>query len=210
MVGTRTSAIELKGNEGTSRFSRMGKLEFPKFYGEDVKAWLFRVKQFFAVDNVPEGDKIKIVSIHLYDKALAWHLQFIKAHGETVGRDVYEEGIVKRFGLPLTLAYAFSLANFQEASLSVIKQRNIRLFPTPRFNTNSYANKNVAYPNKATIVTTSPPTTQVITKGTGVEECLEEEEEEESDMISYELSDPTPQTLPHISLNALSRIPTHN
>ncbi|GKB18259.1 hypothetical protein Tco_0852182 [Tanacetum coccineum] len=47
-------------------------------------------------------------------------------------------------------------------------------------------------------------------RGTGVEECLEEEEEEESDMISYELSDPTPQTLPHISLNALSGIPTHN
>ncbi|GKC34011.1 hypothetical protein Tco_1046395 [Tanacetum coccineum] len=259
MGETRTSAIELKGNEGTSRFSRMGKLEFPKFYGEDVKAWLFRVKQFFAVDNVPEGDKIKIVSIHLYDKALAWHLQSIKAHGETVGWDVYEEGIVKRFG-PLTLAYAFSLANFQEASLAVIKQRNIRLLPTPRFNTNSYANKNVAYPNKATIVTTSPPTTQVITKysalpspaprkmlsqkefaekraknqcfycdkkyvpghkcegqvftleirGTGVEECLEEEEEEDSDMISYELSDPTPQTLPFISLNALSRILTHN
>ncbi|GKC88259.1 hypothetical protein Tco_1148908 [Tanacetum coccineum] len=47
-------------------------------------------------------------------------------------------------------------------------------------------------------------------RGTGVEEYLEEEEEEESDMISYELSDPTPQTLPLISLNALSRIPTHN
>ncbi|GKC16107.1 hypothetical protein Tco_1012889 [Tanacetum coccineum] len=80
MVGTRTSAIKphvddsiknwvtdhvnqttadfnekLKGSEGTSRFSRMGKLEFPKFYGEDVKGWLFRVKKFFAVDNVPDA-----------------------------------------------------------------------------------------------------------------------------------------------------------
>nr|GEU41725.1 putative mitochondrial protein [Tanacetum cinerariifolium] len=42
------------------------------------------------------------------------------------------------------------------------------------------------------------------------EECLEEEEEEESDRIAYELSNQTPQSLPHISLNALSGIPTHN
>ncbi|GKC07028.1 hypothetical protein Tco_0998638 [Tanacetum coccineum] len=47
-------------------------------------------------------------------------------------------------------------------------------------------------------------------RGSGIEECLEEGEEEESDMISYELSDPTPQTSPHISLTALSGIPTHN
>lgn len=39
-----------RSGEGTSRFSRMGKLEFPKFYGEDVQGWLFRVKQFFDVD----------------------------------------------------------------------------------------------------------------------------------------------------------------
>ena len=64
--------------EGSSRFSRMGKLEFPKFHGDDVQGWLFRVKQFFDVDNVHEEDKIKMVSIHLYDKALAWHLQFLK------------------------------------------------------------------------------------------------------------------------------------
>lgn len=57
--------------EGSSRFSRMGKLEFPKFHGDDVQGWLFRVKQFFDVDNVHEEDKIKMVSIHLYDKALA-------------------------------------------------------------------------------------------------------------------------------------------
>ncbi|GJY73408.1 hypothetical protein Tco_0477839 [Tanacetum coccineum] len=44
--------IGLKGSEGTSR---IGKLEFPKFYGEDVKGWLFRVKKFFAVDNVPDA-----------------------------------------------------------------------------------------------------------------------------------------------------------
>nr|GEV60821.1 hypothetical protein [Tanacetum cinerariifolium] len=34
-----------------------------------------------------------------YDKALAWHLQFIKVHGEIVVWNVYEDGILKRFGI---------------------------------------------------------------------------------------------------------------
>ncbi|GJY94615.1 putative mitochondrial protein [Tanacetum coccineum] len=59
---------------------------------------MFRVKQFFAIDNVHEEDKVKIMPIHLYDRALAWHLQFIKAHGNIVVWNVYEEGILKRFG----------------------------------------------------------------------------------------------------------------
>ncbi|GJT11617.1 hypothetical protein Tco_0858659 [Tanacetum coccineum] len=245
-----TDVNRLKGNEGTSSFSRMGKLEFPKFYGED----------------------------------------FIKAHGETVVWGVYEDGILKRFGIvnedlmaelkklsmfisglpasmemnvrmfkPQTLANAFSLANFQEASLAVIKQRATPVLSTPKFNNNYYANRNVASPNKDTTVTAIVPNTQVVNKypalpspaprrmlsqkefvdkraknqcfhcdkknvpghkcegqvftleirGTHIEECLEEEEEE-SDMISYELSDPTPQTSSHILLNALSGIPTRN
>ena len=86
-----------RSGEGTSRFSRMGKLEFPKFYGEDVQGWLFRVKKFFDVDNVHEEDKIKMVSIHLYDKALAWHLQYTKNHGH-VSWNVYEEAVLRRFG----------------------------------------------------------------------------------------------------------------
>ncbi|GJW10529.1 hypothetical protein Tco_1576356 [Tanacetum coccineum] len=76
--------------EGTSRFTRLGKLEFPKFFGDDVKGWLYRVKQFFAVDNVHEEEKVKIASIHLHDKALTWHLQFIKMQGENVAWTVYE------------------------------------------------------------------------------------------------------------------------
>nr|GEX60804.1 reverse transcriptase [Tanacetum cinerariifolium] len=78
------------------RFSRLGKLEFLKIHGDDVQGWMFRVKQFFAIDNVHEEDKVKIVSIHLYDKALAWHLQFPKAY-DTVVWNEYNEGIQKRF-----------------------------------------------------------------------------------------------------------------
>ncbi|GKC21779.1 retrovirus-related pol polyprotein from transposon 17.6 [Tanacetum coccineum] len=210
--------------------------------------------------------------------------RFVKAHGETVGWDVYEEGILKRFGVvnedPMAelknlrhttnmkeyqgqfeqLLTQVDITESQAASLAMIKQKATPVLPTLKFNNNYYVSRNVAYPNKATIVTTPVLNTQVVTKypalpspaprkmlsqkeftekraknqcfycdkkyvsghkceghvftleirRTRIEECLEEEEEEESDMISYELIDPTPQTSPHISLNALSGIPTYN
>ena len=55
------------------------------------------VKQVFAVDNVLDEDKVKIVSIHLYDKALTWYLQFMNVRGNEVEWNVYEEAILKRF-----------------------------------------------------------------------------------------------------------------
>ncbi|GKA01485.1 gypsy/ty3 retroelement polyprotein [Tanacetum coccineum] len=87
--------------KGNSRFSRLGKMEFPKFYGEDVKGWMFRVKQFFAIDAVGEEDKIKIVC-KLKNRcklrlALTWHMQFVKTHGEAVTWAEYEEAVLKRF-----------------------------------------------------------------------------------------------------------------
>ncbi|GKE44017.1 retrovirus-related pol polyprotein from transposon 297 family protein [Tanacetum coccineum] len=47
-------------------------------------------------DILPE-DKVKLASMHLYDKALAWHQQFTKIHGETVDWNVYVEALLKRF-----------------------------------------------------------------------------------------------------------------
>ncbi|GJY53991.1 hypothetical protein Tco_0445655 [Tanacetum coccineum] len=46
----------------------------------DVTGWLFRVQQFFLIDNVQEDQKIMLVSMHVYDKALEWHKQFLKIH----------------------------------------------------------------------------------------------------------------------------------
>ncbi|GJZ39353.1 putative mitochondrial protein [Tanacetum coccineum] len=165
----------IKGGEGTSRFGRMGKLEFLKFYREDVKGWMFRVKQFFAVDNVNEEDK------------------FIKARGDIVVWNVYEEGILKMFGVvnedPMSelknlrygsnmkeyqsqfeqlltqvdITESQSVTNFQEASLVVIKQKNTPLLPTPKFNNNYYVNKNVNYLSKATTMTDPVPNTQPVT-----------------------------------------------
>ncbi|GJX59480.1 gypsy/ty3 retroelement polyprotein [Tanacetum coccineum] len=194
-----TDVNRLQGEEGSSnsRFSRISKLEFPKFSREDVKGWM----------------------------ALIWHLQFVKIHGDEVAWNVYEEAIVKRFGplnedlmvelknlryestmkeyqcqfenlvtqvditeaqpismfiagLPASielsvrmfraksLMEAFSLANLQEATNAVIKQRNTPILQTPKANSVFYANRNVVYPNKSTTTTLalSAPNIQTVTK----------------------------------------------
>ncbi|GKD54341.1 hypothetical protein Tco_1287728, partial [Tanacetum coccineum] len=45
-----------------------------------------------------EAEKAKIVSVHLDDKALLWHRQFVKIIGENVGWGMYKNDIVQRFG----------------------------------------------------------------------------------------------------------------
>ncbi|GKA86443.1 putative mitochondrial protein [Tanacetum coccineum] len=77
--------------------SRIAKIEFPKFYGDDPTGWVYRCNQFFKVDDIEEGDKVKLASMLLYDKALAWHQQFTRIHFENVNWDVYVEALLKRF-----------------------------------------------------------------------------------------------------------------
>nr|GEU73636.1 two-component response regulator ARR17-like [Tanacetum cinerariifolium] len=95
----------LRNDEGSSmHYSRMTKLEFPKFSNEDVKGWLYRCRQFFKVDNVDDSEKVKLASIHLYDKALTWHRQFEK-------QDI---GLLVNMFKPKTLYDAYQLARMQE------------------------------------------------------------------------------------------------
>ncbi|GJS91875.1 hypothetical protein Tco_0774511 [Tanacetum coccineum] len=82
-----------------NQFSRLAKVEFSKFYGEDVLGWIFKCDQFFLIDNTPDEAKVKIVSVHLFDKALLWHRQLIKSKGENVTWTEYKEAITLRFGL---------------------------------------------------------------------------------------------------------------
>ncbi|GJZ82065.1 reverse transcriptase, partial [Tanacetum coccineum] len=50
------------------------------------------------MDEVAEDQKVRLVSIHLFDKDLAWHRQLMKIHGEIVEWSLYESEILKRFG----------------------------------------------------------------------------------------------------------------
>ncbi|GJY29504.1 hypothetical protein Tco_0405271 [Tanacetum coccineum] len=76
----------------------MTKTDFSKFHGEHVKGWVYRCKQFFKNDGVPEKLKLELALMHVYDKALVWHQQFIKKYGDNVPWDIYEQEASKRFG----------------------------------------------------------------------------------------------------------------
>ncbi|GJS17783.1 retrotransposable element Tf2 [Tanacetum coccineum] len=65
---------------------------------DDVKGWIFRYEQFFSIDEIPENQKVKLISVHLFDTALLWHRQFIRLNGENVSWNVYKSGILQRFG----------------------------------------------------------------------------------------------------------------
>nr|GEU91732.1 hypothetical protein [Tanacetum cinerariifolium] len=67
-------------NQIQNQFTRMTKVEFPKFLGDGVKDWIFRCEQFFSIDEIPENQK------------------FIRLNGENVSWDVYKSGILQRFG----------------------------------------------------------------------------------------------------------------
>ena len=86
------------GGGGQMPHSRVAKIDFPKFNGDDVRGWLFRCEQLFLIDQVHELEKVNLVSIHLYDKALLWHTQFIKNQGNCVSWEVYKKAILDRFG----------------------------------------------------------------------------------------------------------------
>ena len=89
---------QTQGQNGQSSISRMTKVEFPKFSGDDVRGWMFRCEQFFAIDNIPDDQKVRLISVHLFDKALLWHRQFVRLHGELVLWNVYRDAIIQRFG----------------------------------------------------------------------------------------------------------------
>nr|GEX88953.1 probable LRR receptor-like serine/threonine-protein kinase IRK [Tanacetum cinerariifolium] len=48
--------------------------------------------------NTSEMNKVTLTSIHLYNKAMLWHGQFIRVHGINVSWEVYKQAILARFG----------------------------------------------------------------------------------------------------------------
>ncbi|KAH0762025.1 hypothetical protein KY290_018098 [Solanum tuberosum] len=59
--------------------TRCSRLEFPRFSGQDLKTWLYKVDQFFSMDEIPYSQRVKVTSIHLDREAIAWHRSYMKA-----------------------------------------------------------------------------------------------------------------------------------
>ncbi|KAL4295662.1 hypothetical protein GQ457_12G011410 [Hibiscus cannabinus] len=52
------------------------KLLCPRFDGDDFRGWISKLEQYFEAENVPENAKVRVVMLHLENKALQWH-QFL-------------------------------------------------------------------------------------------------------------------------------------
>lgn len=77
--------------------SRFTKMEFPKFYGEDLEGWVYKSEKFFEINGIEESQKIKLASIHLEEKALHWFRWFEKSHSLRTWKD-FTWAITSRFG----------------------------------------------------------------------------------------------------------------
>nr|GFA41871.1 hypothetical protein [Tanacetum cinerariifolium] len=81
--------------------SRLTKIEFPKSDGEDLKPWLYKVEQFFQLDQIKENAKVPLASIHMYGRALNWHQGYMKNRGHvTPSWEQFVKDLTNRFGEP--------------------------------------------------------------------------------------------------------------
>ena len=89
--------------DGSSQIfsSKMARLEFPKYSGDDPTEWFNRVAQFFKFQSTTENQKVSLASFHLEGEANQWW-QWLRHAYEEKGRSVtwelFEEELWARFG----------------------------------------------------------------------------------------------------------------
>ncbi|KAM3201517.1 hypothetical protein P3L10_033880 [Capsicum annuum] len=83
--------------QGIAHYS---KLDFPRFSGEDVCSWLFRVEQFFEFEEIAVDQKVGMTAIHLEGEAIQWHQSFMRyrQYIQPPSWNEYVVTLVKRFG----------------------------------------------------------------------------------------------------------------
>ncbi|GJX90593.1 hypothetical protein Tco_0343919, partial [Tanacetum coccineum] len=91
-------------------YGKLTRLDFPKFNGEDVKGWLFRVQQFFVIDQVDLSES----------QAVCMFMGGLKS----------EVGMPLRLFKPATMKDVSCLAKMQEAIVALTK-------PKPQYSYNS-------------------------------------------------------------------------
>ncbi|GKA70256.1 putative mitochondrial protein [Tanacetum coccineum] len=212
--------------EGSSRkYSRMTKLEFPKFSGEDVKGWLYRCHQFFKVDNVDDNVKVKLASIHLFDKALAWHRQFDKDKFEALISKVeltesqaiscFLAGLQQDIGLlfkmfrPKTLYDAYQLARMQE-TVRTVNTKSPAQAPQRRLSQKEYKEKRAKnlrfYCDKKYVPGHKCSGQMFSIEVLGEDEMHDSVEELEEQVTEEVVAEPV--IYPYISLNSLAGVNT--
>nr|KYP45442.1 hypothetical protein KK1_033012 [Cajanus cajan] len=59
--------------------TRLARIDFPKFNGENVNQWIYQCEMYFAIDLTPEEFKVRLAVVHFEGKAMQWHHAFAKS-----------------------------------------------------------------------------------------------------------------------------------
>nr|GEY14246.1 hypothetical protein [Tanacetum cinerariifolium] len=82
--GGSGSAFNTNGADSrNNRSLRIGKIDFPMFSGDDVEGWVYHCEQLFAMDETPEGMKLRYAVVHLEGDALQWHQAYLRTRNAT-------------------------------------------------------------------------------------------------------------------------------
>nr|GEY35889.1 hypothetical protein [Tanacetum cinerariifolium] len=99
--GGSGSTFNTNGADSRNNISlRTGNIDFPMFSGDDVEGWVYHCEHFFAMDETPEGMKLRYAVVHLEGDALQWHRAYLRTHNATVAEiqwDEYVRSISARF-----------------------------------------------------------------------------------------------------------------
>lgn len=81
--------------------SKMAKLEFPRYTGDDPTKWFTKVSQFFEYQGTTEAQKIALASFHLEGEANQWWQWLRRAYqeeGSLVTWETFANELWARFG----------------------------------------------------------------------------------------------------------------
>ena len=79
---------------------RHGRLECPKFEGEDFEGWFLKLEQYFKVEKISKDNKVLMVMMFMEGRPLYWHQYYAKANGglSNLKWPRYLEDLRRRFG----------------------------------------------------------------------------------------------------------------
>lgn len=79
--------------------TRLRKIEFPSFDGSDLRGWIQRCEQFFALDGTLSEHKVRLASLYMKGKGSQWHYTFISnSFGHFPSWSEYIIKVASRFG----------------------------------------------------------------------------------------------------------------
>ncbi|GKA80244.1 reverse transcriptase [Tanacetum coccineum] len=170
---------------GQSAYGRLTKLQFPKFNGEDVQGWLYRVNMFFTMDRIQEDAQklmfdpvnedtmVELKNLKQVGSVQAYQDSFEVLLNKVDEPEAYvislfigglkdEIGLAVRMFRPTKLIDVYSLAKMQEATLAIPKSRYTTLLNANKAANTSFVSKSGGYAAKSnTLALPAPPQSMV-------------------------------------------------